>query len=140
MTILINIHTNTAIINKLSLFTQCEAKGSIMTFSPNKLCTDRLIITANVHHLSSGLEKLLGFCCGCILGERKKKTFWARSLLNASTPTSLKIINDQTLCLDMSKPVLPNAGIRLHDIFVFHDGHHVRLGDRSAINACPVFV
>lgn len=30
------------------------------------------------------------------------------------------------------------AGIRLHDIFVFHDGHHLRLSHHSAVMSCCV--
>ena len=33
-----------------------------------------------------------------------------------------------------------NAWIRLHNIFVFHNGHYVRSGDHSAINSCHVLV
>lgn len=36
------------------------------------------------------------------------------------------------------KPI--NAGIRLHNMLVFHDGHHVRLGARSAIHSCRVSI
>lgn len=32
------------------------------------------------------------------------------------------------------------AGIRLHNVFVFGDGHHVRSNDYSAINSCSVLV
>lgn len=33
-----------------------------------------------------------------------------------------------------------NAGIRLQDIFVFHDGHCVRLANHSAINSCHALI
>lgn len=41
---------------------------------------------------------------------------------------------------NLSTGFVYNARLRLYDIFVFHDGHPVRLGSKRSINSCHVLV
>lgn len=47
---------------------------------------------------------------------------------------------EQVTTSDNLSSVLDLYGSRLHDILVFRDGHHARLGNHSVINACRFLV
>lgn len=71
--------------------------------------------------------------------------FWLELLLmvtSVSVNTSkMRIVKYTIPCLrDGLWCTFTCDGIRLHGIFVFHDGHCVRLADHSVINTCCLLV
>lgn len=105
--------------------------GCLPTWLPDLILPFNVLLCA---------ERKIAGCQGRFLQERwYKETYFLKACLDTSIADLLMEIFLHIVEHDSTK-ASSFAGIRIHNLVVFHDGHHVRLVNHSGINSFCVLV